>query len=67
MYLRYYLNDKQVRVYTIKKIDPEGQPTLCAHPAKFSPHDLFSEQRVTLQRRFKILRKKGPKAEKKST
>ena len=65
MYLRYYLNEKNERVYTIKKVDPEGNPTLCAHPAKFSPHDQFSEHRIIIKRRFKVLRKKGPKAEKK--
>lgn len=43
------------RVYTLKKIDPEGKPTLSAHPARFSPDDKFSRHRITIKRRFKAL------------
>ncbi|CDS08337.1 Putative H/ACA ribonucleoprotein complexFT subunit 3 [Lichtheimia ramosa] len=55
MYLMYYLNDKGDRVYTLKKVDPKGMPTKSAHPARFSPDDKFSRQRITIKKRFKIL------------
>ena len=28
----YYLNEDGERVYTMKKVDPNGHPTLSAHP-----------------------------------
>ena len=43
------------RVYTLKKVDPDGKPTLSAHPARFSPDDKFSRHRVVIKRRFKVL------------
>ena len=43
------------RVYTLKKLDPEGVATLSAHPARFSPDDKFSRQRVQIKKRFKLL------------
>ncbi|CAH3042169.1 hypothetical protein pdam_00013422 [Pocillopora damicornis] len=55
MHLMYYLNNEGKRVYTLKKIDPLGQPTKSAHPARFSPDDKYSRHRVTLKRRFGIL------------
>lgn len=54
MHLQVYLVDGK-RVYTLKKIDPEGQATLSAHPARFSPDDKFARERITLKRRFKLL------------
>jgi H/ACA ribonucleoprotein complex subunit 3 len=54
MHLQYYLIEGK-RVYTLKKLDPEEKATLSAHPARFSPDDKFSRERVTLKRRFKIL------------
>lgn len=51
------------RVYTLKKVDPEGKPTLSAHPARFSPDDKYSRHRVVIKRRFKSLScEKRPKA-----
>jgi len=38
-----------------QKIDPTGKPTISAHPARFSPDDKFSRQRVTLKKRFGLL------------
>ncbi|XP_071482942.1 2-hydroxyacylsphingosine 1-beta-galactosyltransferase-like [Diadema antillarum] len=35
-----------------KKVDPKGKPTLSAHPARFSPDDKYSRQRVTIKKRF---------------
>ena len=54
MHLQYFLVDGK-RVYTLKKLDPEGNATMSAHPARFSPDDKYSKQRVGLKRRFKIL------------
>lgn len=38
-----------------QKLDPKGLPTKSAHPARFSPDDKFSRERVTLKKRFGIL------------
>merc|ERR1712216_592887 len=42
MHLMYHLDEAGNRVYTLKKADPETNPTLSAHPARFSPDDKFS-------------------------
>ncbi|KAI0471557.1 putative ribosome biogenesis protein nop10 [Xylariaceae sp. FL0804] len=42
------------RVYTLKKV-LGGEVTKSAHPARFSPDDKWSRQRVTLKRRFGLL------------
>src|SRR5271170_6714061 len=42
------------RVYTLKKIGGEGSITKSAHPARFSPDDKFSRQRVILKKRYGI-------------
>ncbi|KAL1935972.1 hypothetical protein VTP01DRAFT_106 [Rhizomucor pusillus] len=55
MYLMYYVNDQGNRVYTLKKTDPKGFPTKSAHPARFSPDDKFSRQRITIKKRYKVL------------
>ncbi|XP_063995818.1 H/ACA ribonucleoprotein complex subunit 3 [Diachasmimorpha longicaudata] len=60
MYLMYYLNEKGERVYTLKKVDPNGKPTLSAHPARFSPEDKYSRERITLKRRFGLLLTQQP-------
>lgn len=39
----------------MQKEDEEGKPTKSAHPARFSPDDKFSRERVTLKKRFGIL------------
>lgn len=54
MHLQVYMVDGK-RVYTLKKVDPDGKPTLSAHPARFSPDDKFSRHRVVIKRRFKVL------------
>ncbi|KAG0298012.1 snoRNP complex protein [Dissophora globulifera] len=43
------------RIYTLKKLTPEGKVTRSAHPARFSPDDKYSRHRVTLKKRFNIL------------
>ncbi|KAI9280058.1 H/ACA ribonucleoprotein complex subunit 3 [Sporodiniella umbellata] len=54
MYLMYYMN-KGERVYTLKKVDPNGLPTKSAHPARFSPDDKYSRHRITIKKRYNIL------------
>ncbi|KAG2232013.1 H/ACA ribonucleoprotein complex subunit 3 [Thamnidium elegans] len=60
MYLMYYLDPKGERIYTLKKTDPTGLPTKSAHPARFSPDDKFSRQRVTIKKRYNILLTQRP-------
>lgn len=60
MYLMYYLNAGGDRVYTLKKEDEQGKPTFSAHPAKFSPEDKYSRQRITIKKRFGLLLTQQP-------
>ncbi|KAK4878295.1 hypothetical protein RN001_010801 [Aquatica leii] len=60
MYLMYYLDESGKRVYSLKKTDPEGKPTLTAHPARFSPEDKYSRQRLIIKKRFGILLTQTP-------
>jgi H/ACA ribonucleoprotein complex subunit 3 len=57
----YYLNEKGERVYTMKKLSISGQPTLSAHPARFSPDDKYSHERIKLKKRFGLLLTQQPK------
>ena len=34
MYMMYYMNESNERVYTMAKVDPRGNPTFSAHPAR---------------------------------
>ncbi|UQC81623.1 H/ACA ribonucleoprotein complex subunit 3 [Colletotrichum lupini] len=54
MHLMYTLDEAGSRVYTLKKV-VDGKVTKSAHPARFSPDDKWSRQRVTLKRRFNLL------------
>ncbi|KAG6460488.1 hypothetical protein O3G_MSEX012008 [Manduca sexta] len=36
-------------------VDPNGKPTLSAHPARFSPEDKYSRQRIIIKKRFGLL------------
>lgn len=54
MHLMYTLDAAGTRLYTLKKV-AHGQVTKSAHPARFSPDDKWSRQRVTLKRRFELL------------
>lgn len=56
----YYLNDEGARVYTLSKEDPTGKPTFSAHPARFSPEDKYSRQRITIKKRFGLLLTQQP-------
>ncbi len=55
MLLRYYLNEEGKRIYTIEMTSPNGEYTLNAHPARFSPDDKFSHHRIELKKRFNLL------------
>lgn len=55
----YHLDAEGKRVYTLKKI-VDGQATKSAHPARFSPDDKYSRQRVTLKKRFGLLPTQQP-------
>ncbi|CAL5353617.1 unnamed protein product [Camellia sinensis] len=63
MYLQFYINENGDKVYTTKKETPLGLATQSAHPARFSPDDKYSRQRVLLKKRFGLLptQKPGPK------
>jgi H/ACA ribonucleoprotein complex subunit 3 len=54
MHLMYTLDTSGNRLYTLKKV-AHGQVTKSAHPARFSPDDKWSRQRVTMKRRFGLL------------
>lgn len=55
MYLMFYLNDEGKRVYTLAKVAPNGQATVSAHPARFSPEDKYSRERIVMKKRFNLL------------
>ena len=56
MYLMTYIDETTGKVvYTLKKAGPDAKPTQSAHPARFSPDDKFSRERITLKKRFGIL------------
>jgi len=58
----YYLNETgDKRIYTLKKTDPNGQPTISAHPARFSPEDQYSRERITMKKRFGLYLPDKPK------
>lgn len=42
-------------VVNLQKVAPDGKATHSAHPARFSPDDKFSRERVTLKKRFGLL------------
>ncbi|XP_060840054.1 H/ACA ribonucleoprotein complex subunit 3 [Rhopalosiphum padi] len=62
MLLRYYRSEEGTRVYTLKNMDPAGNQTLSAHPARFTPTDQHSKERIRIKERFGLLptQKKAP-------
>ncbi|KAH8652296.1 H/ACA ribonucleoprotein complex subunit 3 [Xylariales sp. PMI_506] len=54
MHLMYTLDPSGQRIYTLKKV-LSGEVTKSAHPARFSPDDKWSRQRVTLKKRYGLL------------
>ncbi|KFP00689.1 H/ACA ribonucleoprotein complex subunit 3 [Calypte anna] len=61
MFLQCYTGRGGERVYTLKKVSPDGQPTRSAHPARFSPDDKFSRHRLVLKKRFGVLLTQAPR------
>ena len=55
MYLMYYLDQEGKRVHTLSKVAPDGQATISAHPARFSPEDRYSRERILIKKRFNLL------------
>lgn len=60
MHLMYYTDEAGKRVYTLKKEDKQGSPSSSAHPARFSPDDKFSRERLACKSRFGLLRTLQP-------
>eukprot|EP00614_Pseudopedinella_elastica_P021910 CAMPEP_0172616516 /NCGR_PEP_ID=MMETSP1068-20121228/65090_1 /TAXON_ID=35684 /ORGANISM="Pseudopedinella elastica, Strain CCMP716" /LENGTH=77 /DNA_ID=CAMNT_0013421973 /DNA_START=104 /DNA_END=337 /DNA_ORIENTATION=- len=60
MHLMYYLDAEGKRVYTLKKQTPAGDVAHSAHPARFSPDDQFSNQRIACKKRFNLLPTQQP-------
>ena len=54
MHLMYTLDPAGKRIYTLKKV-LSGEVTKSAHPARFSPDDKWSRQRVTMKKRYGLL------------
>ena len=46
---------RAVACYAFQKETPDGKPTESAHPARFSPDDKFSKQRLICKKRFGLL------------
>lgn len=55
MFLMCYLDEQGNRVYTLEKVAPDGTPTISAHPARFSPEDRYSRERLLIKKRFGLL------------
>ena len=53
--MRFYLDKKGERVYTMKYKTDDGQYTFSAHPARFSPDDKFSHERLLSKKRNNVL------------
>lgn len=51
----YYLNDEGKRVYTLEKETPDSRATISAHPARFTPEDRYSRERILIKKRFNLL------------
>jgi H/ACA ribonucleoprotein complex subunit 3 len=49
--------------FATQKTAPDGTPTQSAHPARFSPDDKFSKQRVALKKRFSLLPTQQPEVD----
>jgi H/ACA ribonucleoprotein complex subunit 3 len=56
MHLMYFIDPVSgKRTYTLKKDTPIGEPSKSAHPARFSPDDKFSKERMATKQRFGLL------------
>ncbi|KAI2466549.1 Nop10p-domain-containing protein [Annulohypoxylon bovei var. microspora] len=54
MHLMFTAGPDGKRIYTLKKV-VNSEVTMSAHPARFSPDDKWSRQRVTLKKRYGLL------------
>ena len=54
MHLMYTVGSDGKRVYTLKKV-VDGKTSTSAHPARFSPDDKFSKERLQTKKRFGLL------------
>jgi len=60
---KWYLNFFPTRSHNLlisQKRTEDGRPTLSAHPARFSPEDKYSRQRLTIKKRFGLLLTQKP-------
>lgn len=55
MLLRYTMSEQGRREYTLNFLNADNKPTLNAHPARFSPDDKFSGERIQLKKRHGLL------------
>jgi H/ACA ribonucleoprotein complex subunit 3 len=55
MLLRYHLDANGKRVYTMQMHTADQGHTTNAHPARFSPDDKYSAERIELKTRFNLL------------
>jgi H/ACA ribonucleoprotein complex subunit 3 len=62
MHLMYLPDETGKRVYTLNKV-MEGKVTKSAHPARFSPDDEYSQQRLKINQRFAPRYEKWAKGE----
>ncbi|KAE8877237.1 hypothetical protein PF010_g6440 [Phytophthora fragariae] len=47
-------------IVAVQKETSAGAPTCSAHPARFSPDDKFSKERITTKKRFGLLPTQSP-------
>ena len=50
-------------LFPAQKTAPDGTPTQSAHPARFSPDDKFSRERIVVKKRFGLLPTQKPPPE----
>ena len=50
----------RTHLFGAQKEAPDGRPTESAHPARFSPDDKFSKQRLICKKRFGLLPMQRP-------
>lgn len=55
MYLMFYIDEEGNRVYTLEKVAENNQATVSAHPARFSPEDRYSRERILMKKRYNLL------------
>lgn len=51
----FYLDQEGKRIYTLDKVTPDCKATVSAHPARFSPEDKYSRERILMKKRFNLL------------